>query len=107
MKLVSRIGEPIQYLLLESLDQTWKQGPEAHSKDAWLHGGGSTWVTGTYDEDSNTIFGGSETLVLIGIMNIDQAITYTATALSHSMRILEKSSGIFNTHQTTHMILMV
>lgn len=39
--------------------ETWKQGPEAHSKDAWLHGGGSTWVTGTYDEDSNTIFWGS------------------------------------------------
>ncbi len=38
---------------------TWKQGPESHSKDAWMHGGGSTWVTGTYDEDTNTIFWGA------------------------------------------------
>ena len=57
--------------------ETWKQGPEDHSKNAWMHGGGSTWVTGTYDEDTNTISGAQETLVLIGIMNTDQVITYT------------------------------
>jgi len=39
--------------------ESWKQGPEDHSKNAWMHGGGSTWVTGTYDEETNTIFWGS------------------------------------------------
>ena len=37
---------------------TWKQGPEAHSKDAWMHGGGSTWVVGSYDPDLDVIYWG-------------------------------------------------
>jgi alcohol dehydrogenase (cytochrome c) len=37
---------------------TWKQGPEDHSKDAYLHGGGSTWVVGSYDPDLNVIYWG-------------------------------------------------
>jgi alcohol dehydrogenase (cytochrome c) len=38
--------------------ETWKQGPEAHSVDAWKHGGGATWVNGSYDPDLNTIYWG-------------------------------------------------
>ena len=38
--------------------ETWKQGPESHSKDAWMHGGGSTWVVGSYDPDLNVIYWG-------------------------------------------------
>jgi alcohol dehydrogenase (cytochrome c) len=38
--------------------ETWKPGPEAHSVDAWKHGGGSTWVNGSYDPDLNTVYWG-------------------------------------------------
>ena len=38
--------------------ETWKQGPEAHSVDAWKHGGGGTWVNGSYDPELNTIYWG-------------------------------------------------
>jgi len=38
--------------------ETWKQGPEAHSVDAWKHGGGATWVNGSYDPALNTIYWG-------------------------------------------------
>jgi alcohol dehydrogenase (cytochrome c) len=37
---------------------TWKTGPEAHSVDAWKHGGGATWVNGSYDPVLNTIYWG-------------------------------------------------
>ncbi|HXE12023.1 MAG TPA: PQQ-dependent dehydrogenase, methanol/ethanol family [Bryobacteraceae bacterium] len=33
-------------------------GNETWSGDSWKHGGGSTWMTGTYDAESNTIFWG-------------------------------------------------
>lgn len=38
--------------------ETWKPGPEAHSIDAWKHGGGATWVTGSYDPVLNMIYWG-------------------------------------------------
>ena len=38
--------------------ETWKQGPESHSSDAWKHGGGSTWVVGSYDAELNLIYWG-------------------------------------------------
>jgi alcohol dehydrogenase (cytochrome c) len=34
-------------------NETWKDG-----KDRWMHGGGSVWVTATYDKDSDTIYQG-------------------------------------------------
>ncbi len=37
---------------------TWKQGPEEHSKNAYMHGGGSTWVIGSYDPELNVIYWG-------------------------------------------------
>ena len=50
-------GEHTQFLLLVSQgSETWKQGPESHSKDAWMHGGGSTWVVGSYDADLDVIY---------------------------------------------------
>jgi len=39
--------------------ETWKPGPEAHSIDAWKHGGGATWVNGSYDPVLNTIYWGT------------------------------------------------
>ncbi|MDA0821649.1 MAG: PQQ-dependent dehydrogenase, methanol/ethanol family [Proteobacteria bacterium] len=38
--------------------ETWKPGPEAHSVDNWQHGGGATWVNGSYDPELNTIYWG-------------------------------------------------
>jgi len=38
--------------------ETWKPGPEAHSIDAWKHGGGPTWITGSYDPVLNMIYWG-------------------------------------------------
>ena len=38
--------------------ETWKTGPEPHSVDAWKHGGGATWVNGSYDPGSNTLYWG-------------------------------------------------
>jgi len=38
--------------------ETWKKGPEEHSAKAWEHGGGATWVNGSYDPELNTIFWG-------------------------------------------------
>ena len=39
--------------------ETWKADPTiSHSKDGWMHGGGSTWVTGTYDADLDVIYWG-------------------------------------------------
>lgn len=38
--------------------ETWKPGPEAHSIDAWKHGGGATWLTGSYDPALNMIYWG-------------------------------------------------
>jgi alcohol dehydrogenase (cytochrome c) len=34
-------------------NETWKDG-----QDRWTHGGGSVWVTATYDKDTDTIFQG-------------------------------------------------
>jgi alcohol dehydrogenase (cytochrome c) len=34
-------------------NETWKDG-----QDHWMHGGGSVWVTATYDSDSDTIYQG-------------------------------------------------
>jgi alcohol dehydrogenase (cytochrome c) len=34
-------------------NETWKDG-----KDHWIHGGGSVWVTATYDKDTDTIYQG-------------------------------------------------
>ena len=34
-------------------NETWKDG-----KDRWKHGGGSVWVTATYDKDTDTIYQG-------------------------------------------------
>jgi alcohol dehydrogenase (cytochrome c) len=39
--------------------ETWKPGPEPHSVDAWKHGGGSTWLNGSYDPALNTIYWGT------------------------------------------------
>ena len=38
--------------------ETWKPGPEPHSIDAWKHGGGATWLTGSYDPVLNMIYWG-------------------------------------------------
>ena len=43
---------------VEPGSETWKQGPESHSSDAWKHGGGSTWVVGSYDAELNLIYWG-------------------------------------------------
>jgi alcohol dehydrogenase (cytochrome c) len=37
----------------EAGNETWKDG-----KDHWKHGGGSVWVTGTYDSESDTLYQG-------------------------------------------------
>jgi alcohol dehydrogenase (cytochrome c) len=34
-------------------------GGETWSGDSWKHGGGSTWITGTYDPETNLIFWGT------------------------------------------------
>jgi alcohol dehydrogenase (cytochrome c) len=34
-------------------NETWKDG-----QDRWMHGGGSVWVTATYDRDTDTIYQG-------------------------------------------------
>ncbi len=39
--------------------ETWKPGPEPHSIDAWKHGGGATWLNGSYDPVLNTIYWGT------------------------------------------------
>ena len=39
--------------------ETWKPGPEPHSVDAWKHGGGSTWINGSYDAETDTIYWGT------------------------------------------------
>ncbi|MEM7543673.1 MAG: PQQ-dependent dehydrogenase, methanol/ethanol family [Pseudomonadota bacterium] len=39
--------------------ETWKQGPEDHSSDAWKHGGGPTWVTGSYDPGLDMLYWGT------------------------------------------------
>ncbi|MEM7294272.1 MAG: PQQ-binding-like beta-propeller repeat protein, partial [Pseudomonadota bacterium] len=38
--------------------ETWKPGPESASHAAWEHGGGATWITGSYDPETNTLYWG-------------------------------------------------
>ncbi len=81
----------------EAGSETWKD-----NYDAAAMGGGSTWVTGSYDPKTTLFYGASATPAPTGTRNIVPATISIPTAPWPWISIPVRSSGTISTRRTTH-----
>ena len=82
----------------EKGNETWPQ-----DTDAYLHGGGSTWITGSYDPELDLTYWGTGNAGAVGIGRAGRATISTPPRCSRSGRRPARSSGTTSSRRTTPM----
>ena len=76
-------------------------GTETWGGDSWQHGGGSTWVTGSYDPDLHFSTGAPGIRRRTGTTTRGRATISTPVRCSRSIRPTARSSGISSSRRMT------
>ena len=78
-----------------------EKGVETWAGDTWQHGGGSTWITGSFDPELHTVYWASA-IQGRSTRPCARATTSTRTRCSHSIPRPARSSGTSSSRPTIH-----